>query len=128
MSENEKEKQPAEVAESKETNKKDKVKTVTNYLLLFIVVMLGFSIVSDRIIPVTDNARVKGYIVPIKPQVSGNVLNINVRPNQLVEEGDELAVLDKSDYEIAVKQAEENLEIAGQNVGAQTASIASAQA
>ncbi len=90
--------------------------------------MLGFSIVSDRIIPVTDNARVKGYIVPIKPQVSGNVLNINVRPNQLVEEGDELAVLDKSDYEIAVKQAEENLEIAGQNVGAQTASIASAQA
>ena len=128
MSENENEKQPAEVAENKETNKKDKVKTVTNYLLLFIVVMLGFSIVSDRIIPVTDNARVKGYIVPIKPQVSGNVLNINVRPNQLVEEGDELAVLDKSDYEIAVKQAEENLEIAGQNVGAQTASIASAQA
>ncbi|WP_186175952.1 HlyD family secretion protein [Vibrio jasicida] len=128
MSENENEKQPTEVAENKETNKKDKVKTVTNYLLLFIVVMLGFSIVSDRIIPVTDNARVKGYIVPIKPQVSGNVLNINVRPNQLVEEGDELAVLDKSDYEIAVKQAEENLEIAGQNVGAQTASIASAQA
>ncbi|MCX2788995.1 HlyD family secretion protein [Vibrio sp. Sgm 5] len=117
MSENEKQKQPTEVAENKETNKKDKVKTVTNYLLLFIVVMLGFSIVSDRIIPVTDNARVKGYIVPIKPQVSGNVLDIKVRPNQLVAEGDELAVLDKSDYEIA-----------GQNVGAQTASIASAQA
>ncbi|MEF1306673.1 HlyD family secretion protein, partial [Vibrio owensii] len=61
MSENEKQKQPTEVAENKETNKKDKVKMVTNYLLLFIVVMLGFSIVSDRIIPVTDNARVKGY-------------------------------------------------------------------
>ncbi|BCN26160.1 hemolysin secretion protein D [Vibrio alfacsensis] len=128
MSENEKDNKPTEVAEDTNTNKKDKVKTITNYLILFIVFMLGFSIISDRIIPITDNARVKGYIVPIKPQVSGNVQDIRVQPNQLVEEGDELAIIDKSDYEIAVQQAEENLEIAGQNVGAQTANIASAQA
>ncbi|BBM66799.1 hemolysin secretion protein D [Vibrio alfacsensis] len=128
MSENEKDNKPTEVAEDANTNKKDKVKTITNHLILFIVFMLGFSIISDRIIPITDNARVKGYIVPIKPQVSGNVQDIRVQPNQLVEEGDELAIIDKSDYEIAVQQAEENLEIAGQNVGAQTANIASAQA
>lgn len=66
--------------------------------------------------------------MPVKPQVSGQVIDIQVRPNQLVSEGDILVSLNPVDYEIAVKKAEQDLEIAGQNVGAQTASIASAQA
>ncbi|MGR5166199.1 HlyD family secretion protein [Vibrio astriarenae] len=110
------------------SEKNNKVKKITNYLLATIVFLLIFSMVCDRIIPITDQGRVKAYVVPIKPQVSGQVMDIKVEPNQLVEEGEVLATLDKSDYEIAVAQAEQNLEIAGQNVGAQTASIASAQA
>ena len=106
----------------------NKVRRITNYLLCAVAALLLFSIISDRIIPSTDNARVKGYVVPIKPQVSGQVLDIMVRPNQLVEQGDVLVALNPVDYEIAVEQAEQNLEIAGQNVGAQTATIASAQA
>ncbi|MEZ8088201.1 HlyD family secretion protein [Vibrio sp. 1S139] len=120
--------QEAKEEVGQQENGKDKVRKVTNYLLLFVAFMLIFSIISDRIIPITDNARVKGYIVPIKPEVSGKVLDILVQPNQLVNQGDKLAILDESDYQIAVQQAEQNLEIAGQNVGAQTASIASAQA
>lgn len=108
--------------------KQNKVKKVTNGLIIAIAVSLGVSIVSDRIVPSTDNARVKGYVVPVKPQVSGQVIDIQVRPNQLVSEGDILISLNPVDYEIAVKKAEQDLEIAGQNVGAQTASIASAQA
>lgn len=108
--------------------KQNKVKKVTNGLIIAIAVSLGVSIVSDRIIPSTDNARVQGYVVPVKPQVSGQVIDIQVQPNQLVSEGDILVSLNPVDYEIAVKKAEQDLEIAGQNVGAQTASIASAQA
>ncbi|MGF1771576.1 HlyD family secretion protein [Vibrio wakamikoensis] len=108
--------------------KQNKVKKVTNGLIIAIAVSLGVSIISDRIIPSTDNARVKGYVVPVKPQVSGQVIDIQVQPNQLVSEGDILVSLNPVDYEIAVKKAEQDLEIAGQNVGAQTASIASAQA
>lgn len=111
-----------------QSNKKDKVRKLTNCLLASVAFILLFSIVADRIIPITDSARVQAYIVPIKPEVSGKVLDIKVKPNQLVEEGEVLATLDPSDYQIAVKQAEENLEIAGQNVGAQTANVASAQA
>lgn len=111
-----------------QSNKKDKVRKLTNYLLASVAFILLFSIVADRIIPITDSARVQAYIVPIKPEVSGKVLDIKVKPNQLVNEGDVLAILDPSDYQIAVQQAEENLEIAGQNVGAQTANVASAQA
>lgn len=114
--------------EAPSPEKSNKVRKITNYLLISVAVSLLFSIVSDRIIPSTDNARVKGYVVPIKPQVSGQVLDILVQPNQPVEEGEVLAKLNPADYEIAVKQAEQNLEIAGQNVGAQTAVIASSQA
>ncbi|PTO70516.1 HlyD family secretion protein [Vibrio splendidus] len=128
MSEVKGNKQEANEEVGQQENGKDRVRKVTNYLLLFVAFMLIFSVISDRIIPITDNARVKGYIVPIKPEVSGKVLDILVQPNQLVNQGDKLAILDESDYQIAIQQAEQNLEIAGQNVGAQTASIASAQA
>lgn len=118
----------AEVKEDVTTEKPNKVRKITNYLLVSVAVLLAFSIMSDRIIPMTDNARVKGYVVPIKPQVSGQVLDILVSANQPVNEGDVLVKLNPADYEIAVKQAEQNLEIAGQNVGAQTAAIAASQA
>ncbi|USD61982.1 HlyD family secretion protein [Vibrio sp. SCSIO 43140] len=108
--------------------KQNKVKKVTNGLIVLILASLGLSIASDRIIPSTDNARVQGYVVPVKPQVSGQVIDIQVQPNQLVSEGDVLVSLNPVDYQIAVKKAEQDLEVAGQNVGAQTASIASAQA
>ncbi len=118
-----------EVEQAVEAPKKvNKVRKITNYLLITVSVLLLFSIISDRVIPLTDNARVKGYVVPIKPQVSGQVLDILVQPNQLVKQGDVLAKLNPIDYQIAVKQAEQSLEIAGQNVGAQTAAIASSQA
>ena len=128
MSEVEGNKQDVKEESAQPEQGKDKVRKVTNYLLAFVAFTLLFSIIADRIIPITDNARVKGYIVPVKPEVSGKVLDILVQPNQLVNQGDTLAILDDSDYRIAVQQAEQNLEIAGQNVGAQTASIASAQA
>ncbi|MGF1719165.1 HlyD family secretion protein [Vibrio kyushuensis] len=121
-------KTPQESNEAKTDGKANRVRKITNYLLLGVVTVLLFSIISDRIIPSTDNARVKGYVVPIKPQVSGQVLDILVQSNQPVQEGDVLVRLNPVDYEIAVKQAEQNLEIAGQNVGAQTATIAASQA
>lgn len=84
MSETKGNKQEANEEVGQQENGKDKVRKVTNYLLLFVAFMLIFSVISDRIIPITDNARVKGYIVPIKPEVSGKVLDILVQPNQLL--------------------------------------------
>lgn len=106
----------------------NKVKRITNRLIGLVVFLLVFNIIANRVIPMTDNARIKGYIIPVKPLVSGQVLDIKVSPNQLVKHGDVLAKLDPTDYEIAVRQAEQQLAIAGQNVGAQTATVASSQA
>lgn len=112
-------------------NKKDKtskIKKITNILLLVLVVLFVFHLVADRFIPSTDLARVRGYVVPISPQVSADVIEIVAQPNQLVKVGDVLVKLDPTDFEIALKQAEEGVEQAKQGVGAQTASVASAQA
>lgn len=106
----------------------NKVKKITNILVGLIISLLLFNIIANRLIPITDNARIQGYVIPVKAQISGQVLDIKVKPNQLVKQGDALINLDPGDYVIAVKQAEQQLAIAGQSVGAQTAAVAASQA
>ena len=67
-------------------------------------------------------------MVPIVPQVSGRVIDINVKKDQEVQLGDVLLNIDPSDYQLAVDNAETNLELAGQEIGAGTASVTTAQA
>ncbi|MDO6528023.1 HlyD family secretion protein [Motilimonas sp. 1_MG-2023] len=108
--------------------KTSKIKKIINIILLVLCAMFVFHLVADRFIPSTDLARVRAFVVPIAPQVSADVIDILAKPNQLVSAGDVLVKLDPTDFEIALKQAEEAVEQAKQGVGAQTAGIASAQA
>lgn len=96
--------------------------------LLLCAGLFIFYLVSDRVIPTTDMARVRANIVPLAPLVSGPVTKVHVEPNDIVEAGQPLIELDRTDYVIALKQAEEDLEKAGKEVGVQTASVESAQA
>ncbi|WP_394200317.1 HlyD family secretion protein [Shewanella waksmanii] len=108
--------------------KTNKIRKATNYLLIFALAMFVFHLIADRFIPSTDLGRVRAFVVPISPQVSGEIVDILVEPNTLVQEGEILAKVNASDYEIAVKSAEQNLKQAGQNMGAQTANVTAAQA
>ncbi|HGY9580266.1 TPA: HlyD family secretion protein [Vibrio harveyi] len=106
----------------------NKVKRTTNALLALTMVSIGTAIVADRIIPTTDNVRVEGNVVSLIPQVSGQVDSISIKPNTEVKKGDVLLQINTTDHQIAVKQAEAKLKIAGQNVGSQMAGVMSAQA
>ena len=66
--------------------------------------------------------------MPIAPQVSGRVVAVNVRNNQLVEEGDVLVAIDPSSYELNRRSAEAGLTAARQELGAATAAVESARA
>ncbi|MCG9729568.1 HlyD family secretion protein [Shewanella sp. Isolate13] len=116
--------------EAKELAKKKgkKIRNITNSILALTIVSLAISIISDRIIPTTDNVRVEGSIVSLNPQVSGTVSDIKVQANRVVEKGDVLVQITPTDYQIAVKKAETELKLAGQKVGAQMADVLSAQA
>ena len=106
----------------------DKVRRVTALVLLVCVGLFVFYVMTDRFIPSTDMARVRGYVIPVTPLVSGRVVEVAVEPNDIVQAGAPLVKIDPEDYELAVQEAEQELVKAGQSVGAKTATVASAQA
>jgi len=120
----EKDNKGAEQAEAKS----DPVKRITKIVLYVVGFLFVWYILADRLAPWTDQARVQAYVIPIVPEVSGRVEVINVSQNQGVKSGTVLLEIDAVDYELAVSQAEASLQIAGQDIGADTASVSTAQA
>lgn len=106
----------------------DPVKRITRIALIIIAIMFVWYVIADRIAPWTDQARVQAYVVPIVSQVAGRVIEVNVGKDEEVQQGDVLLKIDPTDYELAVDNAETNLELAGQDIGAGTANVSTAQA
>lgn len=106
----------------------DPVRRFTRWLLIVATILFIWYVLADRFAPWTDQARVQAYVVPIVSKVPGRVQVIYVQREQLVDPGELLVQIDPTEYEIAVKRAESELELAGQDTGAETAEVSSAQA
>src|SRR6185295_6875240 len=78
--------------------------------------------------PQTDDATVRANFVGIAPQVSGHIVQLRVRDNQLVQEGDLLFVVDARPYEIAVARARANLALARKEVEGLRSGLTTAEA
>jgi len=82
----------------------------------------------------TDNAQIDASIVPIQPKVSGIVVSIPVKNNQVVQKGDLLVQLDERDYRARLAQTEADLALAiaaagnASHGGQASAQVASARA
>lgn len=113
---------------NEEPNRQDPVRKVTRYMLYVVMGLFIWYIAADRISPWTDQARVQAFIIPIVPEVSGKIIDINIKKDQVVQPGDVLLSIDPSDYKLAVENAETALELAGQETGARTALVSTAQA
>ncbi|MBK1828903.1 HlyD family secretion protein [Haloferula rosea] len=125
--------QPAEpTAEApdgtKVKKKADAATRWTRRVLVVCIVAFIWYLIGDRYTPYTGQARVRGYVVPIVPQVSGEVIEVAVGLNSPVKAGEVLAKILSKDYELAVRNAEASLERAGQDMGASTADVGSATA
>jgi len=68
--------------------------------------------------PQTDDATVRANFVGIAPQVSGHIVELPIRDNQSVAEGDELFLIDPRPYEIAVERARAALAVTRKEVDA----------
>jgi len=97
-------------------------------VLAFAVLWFVWYLVGDRLTPYTSGARVRAFVVPIVPQVSGYVTKVNVVNNNVVKAQDLLVEINQEPYKIAVEKAQADLELAGQETGAQSAGIDSAEA
>jgi multidrug resistance efflux pump len=71
--------------------------------------------------PWTRDGQVRGHVIQVAPRVSGMVTNIAVIDNQFVQAGDLLFELDTEPFEIAIAQADANLQRA--IIGSRSANI-----
>ena len=104
------------------------VRLTTLILLIIIALLFIWYLVADRLTPFTASARMQAYVVAVVPDVSGFITEVPVKKNQLAEVGDTLLQIETRRFDIAVEAAEAALELAGQDVGASTAVVATATA
>ncbi|OCR25062.1 hemolysin D [Pseudomonas syringae] len=106
----------------------DPTKKGIKWVLLLIVLSLGWYLLADRFTPYTQQARVGAFVVPVAAEVAGRVIQVNVRNNQDIKIGDILFEVDPQPYQIAVDRAVADLESTRRQIGASSAGIVSAQA
>lgn len=108
--------------------KQDPVRSITITLIVICSFLFIWHIASDLMTPWTDQARVQGYIIPITPKISGKVKKIHVIKDQTIHAGDLMIEVETDKYELAVHKAKSQLELANQDVGANTEAVVAAQA
>src|SRR5215468_5115779 len=72
-------------------------------------IMVVVTLVQWEIRPQTDDATVRANFVGIAPQVNGHIVELHVRDNQLVKEGDLLFLIDPRPYKVALERARATL-------------------
>ena len=78
--------------------------------------------------PFTSNARIYFTVTPVLPTVKGRVIEVPVKTNTPLKEGDELFRIDPKPYQYVVDQKKAALAEAEQNVGQLKASLDQATA
>src|SRR5215467_10083664 len=121
--------QPEQIATAPPPSRRaDPLRRWTLVILVLFVLLFGWTLIADRLTPYTSDASVRTFVVRIRPEVSGKVIEVGVRDNQIVRAGDLLYRIDPTPFRIAVESAEAKLAAAGQAVGASTAGVDAAQA
>jgi len=110
------------------TPAKDPVRKWTFIILGLCIVLITIYLVADRQTPFTGQARVHAFVVPIAPQVAGNVISVEVQNNDEVAAGQVLVRIDPTDYKLAVASAEATLQVVRQSIDAGIAGVEAAEA
>jgi multidrug efflux system membrane fusion protein len=91
---------PAAVRPNSATGRIIGIAVVASALLLLIVAMLQVDLH-----PRTDDASVRANFIEIAPEVSGRLVDLPVKDNAFVKQGETLFVIDPRPYEYALQQA-----------------------
>lgn len=100
-------------------------------LLLAVVIGLGLGLrwfIRSMTHITTDNAFVEAHIHVISPRVPGTVTAVPVTDNQFVKKGDLLVELDPADYEVRVRVAAADLDMARNETSGDYAQVEAARA
>ena len=87
------------------------------------ILLFALSIVMERFTPSSSQAVVQAYVVRMAPEVAGRVIGVDVADNARVDAGQVLFRIDPRPFEIAVAEAQAQVEQIGQTLGASTAAV-----
>lgn len=80
---------------------------IVTLLIFFLAIFLAWTLWQHYMVsPWTRDGRVRADVVNIAPDVSGQVVQLPVRDNQQVKQGDLLMEIDPARYQLALQQAE----------------------
>src|SRR6185436_14105649 len=79
-------------------------------------IMAVVTLLQWRTRPQTDDATVRANFVGIAPQVNGHIVELHVRDNQIVKEGELLFLIDPRPYQIALERARATLALTRKEV------------
>lgn len=108
--------------------KPDFAQRLSKIILSLALLYFLWYVIGDRLTPISDQARVRAFVIPMVPQVSGQITDIYVGGDKLVKKDDLLFKIDDRDYQFALDKAKASLELTGQEIGADTAMVGSAKA
>ncbi len=108
------EEEKIETKEHKEESKQDKKKKINKPTMIGIIILIalgvGYFIHQAILYQSTDDAYVETTTVSVAPRVSGQIVEVMITDNQAVEEGDEIAKIDDTDYKVALDSAKARYE------------------
>jgi len=111
-----------------EKKQRDPVKLWIGVIFVACMSLFVWHLLGDKYTPYTSNGRIEAFIVPVAPQVSGILSEVNVTNNQIVSSGQDLAAIDSGKYELAVLRAKAELQQASQTSAADISAVTTAQA
>ncbi len=97
-------------------------------IIALLLSTIAWHVAADQLAPTSSTGSVTAVTALVAPRVAGQVLEVLVADNQSVRAGDPLFALDPAPFDLAVRQAEANLESVNQTVGASVISLASTEA
>ncbi|WP_417763317.1 HlyD family secretion protein [Shewanella sp.] len=101
---------------------------IIKFAICGFVLLFGYFIFADMTAPLTPQAMATRLVTKVAPQVSGKVTRVVVTNNQHVTQGQLLFEIDPAPYQLALEQAQLNLEQALQDNAELDAQIAAAKA
>lgn len=103
-------------------------KAIAIGIVVFLIFLAVTYALSDRLAPASSRGFVSAHVVQVAPRVSGDITDVMVQDDAVVQAGDPLFSIDARPFELAVQQAEANLASTVQGIDASAASLVAAQA
>ncbi|CAM3574481.1 Multidrug resistance protein MdtN [Vibrio aerogenes CECT 7868] len=85
------------------------------YTCAVFAILFVYFIFADMAVPLTPQSMATRIVTKVAPRLDGQIIQVNVRNNQTVHQGDILFELDPAQYQLAVEQAQLNLDKAIQD-------------